>query len=237
MLTAAIIGGFLLGITSSLHCVGMCGPLSLALPVQHMSKAGRVGAILLYQVGRVLTYSILGLVMGLAGRSFWLSGYQQTFSIVAGSLIILMALFYFLQKKHIEIPFLSHWYRFVQSLIIRVMQSQRGLAGFLLLGMANGLLPCGMVYLAAAASLSFSKVMLSVSFMAAFGAGTMPAMLLVAFGGRMFGWKGRSIARKLVPVFIVATGLLLIMRGFNLGIPFISPQYLPGSGAAVNCHP
>ncbi len=235
MLYSAIIGGFILGISSSLHCVGMCGPLSLALPVQHLGRAGRIASILLYQIGRVITYAALGLVMGLAGRSFWLSGYQQSFSIVAGSVIILMAVFYFLQRKHIEIPLLSHWYRFVQTLIIRIMQSQKGLAGFLLLGMANGLLPCGMVYLAAAASLSFSKVMLSVSFMASFGAGTLPAMLLVAFGGRMMGWKGRSYARKIVPVFIVATGILLIMRGLNLGIPFISPQYL--QGAAVNCHP
>lgn len=237
MLISAIIGGFVLGISSSLHCVGMCGPLSLALPVQHLSNTGRILSILLYQVGRVITYSVLGLIMGLAGRSFWLSGYQQSFSIAAGSLIILMAVFYFLQRKHIEVPLLSHWYRFVQSLIIGVMQSQKGIIGFLLLGMANGLLPCGMVYLAAAASLSFSQVLLSVTFMAAFGAGTLPAMLLVAFGGRLMGWKGRRYARRIVPVFIVATGILLIMRGFNLGIPFISPQYLPGNGAAVNCHP
>jgi sulfite exporter TauE/SafE len=117
------------------------------------------------------------------------------------------------------------------------MNRARGPVGFMVMGMANGLLPCGMVYIAIAAALSLKGVIETTSFMAMFGTGTLPAMLLISFAGRMVNLQWRNKLRKIVPVFIVLAGTLLILRGLNLGIPFISPV-LPGKiNDAINCHP
>lgn len=237
MVWAAAITGFTLGAAGSLHCIGMCGPLSLALPVHHFSKAGKFAALLLYQFGRVITYSFIGLLFGLAGRRIHIAGYQQGFSIAMGSLILLLAALYFIQKRSIRLSFLSGFYQSVQLLIMRVLRSSTSLFSFLLLGMANGLLPCGMVYIALASSLSFTQIGETVSFMALFGAGTLPAMMLVGYSGMMIKPELRSGFRKMVPVLISVMGVLLILRGLNLGIPFISPELPAAPGNPLNCHP
>jgi len=226
-----------LGATGSLHCVGMCGPLSLALPTYHLSKTKKFISLLVYQFGRIITYSLIGLVFGLAGRSIYISGYQQWFSIGMGILVLSFALLYFFQKKTIHLSFLNKFYHTVQGVIVRLLKSSPGTFGFLLMGMANGLLPCGMVYMALAATLSFPEISQSVAFMALFGAGTLPAMMLVGYAGQMIKPAVRRSFQKAVPVFIVLMGAVLIMRGMNLGIPFISPELPDATGAAVNCHP
>ncbi len=237
MIWQVMIAGLTLGATGSLHCVGMCGPLSLALPTQHMSAAGKIISLLLYQVGRVITYTMIGLLVGLVGRSIYFAGYQQLFSILLGSLVLILAFFYFFQRSSFRSPLLTRIYDPVQKLVTRAMNNANGPIGFLLMGMANGLLPCGMVYLALAAALSFGELSESVAFMAMFGTGTLPAMLLVAFAGRMINIELRKTFRKVVPVFVVLTGAVLILRGMNLGIPLLSPL-LPGSASsAINCHP
>lgn len=237
MVWAAAITGFTLGAAGSLHCIGMCGPLSLALPLHHFSKTGKFAALLLYQLGRVVTYSAIGLLFGLAGRKIYISGYQQWFSIGMGSLVLLLSALYFIQKRNIRPTFLSGFYKNVQGLIIRILRSSTSLFSFLLLGMANGLLPCGMVYIALATSLSFAEIGETVSFMALFGAGTLPAMMLVGYGGMMIKPELRSGFRRMVPVLISIMGVLLILRGLNLGIPFISPELPSAAGDPLNCHP
>lgn len=232
-----LIAGFILGATGSLHCVGMCGPLSLALPTHHLAPGERIASLLLYQIGRVITYSFLGLLIGIAGRGIYMAGYQQAFSIVMGSIVLLLAFLYFFQRGSFRSSLLSRIYDPVQQLVIRAMHRARGPFGFMVMGMANGLLPCGMVYIAIAAALSLKGVIETTSFMAMFGTGTLPAMLLISFAGRMVNLQWRNKLRKIVPVFIVLTGTLLILRGLNLGIPFISPV-LPGKvNDAINCHP
>ena len=89
-----LIAGFTMGAAGSLHCIGMCGPLSLALPVHHFSSTGKLFALLLYQLGRIFTYSLIGLLFGLAGRMIYISGSQQWFSIIMGSLVLVLALLY-----------------------------------------------------------------------------------------------------------------------------------------------
>lgn len=237
MMWPVMIAGFTLGAAGSLHCVGMCGPLSLALPVHHLSGIHRFISLLLYQLGRIITYSFIGLVFGLAGRRIYISGYQQWFSIGMGILVLILALLYFISKRAVHLSFLNRFYILVQSLLVRLLKSSTNSFGFLLMGMANGLLPCGMVYIAIASALSFSGVTESVSFMAMFGAGTLPAMMLIGYAGQLIkpGW--RSSFRKLVPVFISLMGVVLILRGLNLGIPFISPELPMSPGDAVVCHP
>lgn len=232
-----MIAGLVLGVTGSMHCIGMCGPLSLALPMYHLPAAGRTIALLLYQFGRVVTYSFIGLMAGFAGRGFWRSGYQQWFSIGLGISILILAFLYFMRKKRVSISLLDGWYRWVQKMIMKILERKNRYSSFLLLGMANGLLPCGMVYLATAAALTFNNWGYSAAFMAFFGLGTLPAMMLIAVGGRMISLPARLWMKKAVPYFIAFTGLLLILRGLNLGIPFISPHFALNPGEAIQCHP
>jgi uncharacterized protein len=231
-----LITGFTLGLAGSLHCVGMCGPLSLALPTWQLSKTARFISIFLYQTGRVITYSVMGLIFGLAGRSIYIAGLQQWFSIALGILILMMAFIYFVQKHTVHFNFFKSFYSAIQKLISSILKNNTGPTGFLLLGMGNGLLPCGMVYIALAATLSFTQVYQGVGFMAMFGAGTAPAMMLIAYGGYLMNPSIRLIFRKSIPFFVAAAGVLLILRGLNLGILFISPELPQAAGQAINCH-
>ena len=237
MLLPVLISGFVLGAAGSLHCIGMCGPLSLALPIHHLSKTKKILSLLLYQFGRIITYSGIGLLFGLAGRRIYIAGYQQYFSIIMGAFIIGLSVLYFLRHRTIHLKFLNRFYFFVQRQISTLLKSAIRPSGFLLMGMANGLLPCGMIYIALAATLSFTEIFQSVGFMAMFGAGTLPAMMLAGYAGQMIkpGW--RISLQKLVPVFISAMGILLVLRGMNLGIPFISPELQQSPVDQLICHP
>lgn len=237
MLLPVLISGFVLGAAGSLHCIGMCGPLSLALPIHHLSKTKKFLSLLLYQFGRIITYSGIGLLFGLGGRRIYIAGYQQYFSIIMGAFIIGLSVLYFLRHRTIHLKFLNRFYFFVQRQIATLLKSAIRPSGFLLMGMANGLLPCGMIYIALAATLSFTEIFQSVGFMAMFGAGTLPAMMLAGYAGQMIkpGW--RISLQKLVPVFISAMGILLVLRGMNLGIPFISPELQQSPVDQLICHP
>jgi len=235
MIWQFIIAGFTLGLIGSLHCVGMCGPLSLALPVQYLDKSQRVFAIVLYQVGRVITYSTLGLIFGLAGRQIYVAGLQQWFSIGMGTLIIFLLCQYWIFRRNLRPTLLNNFYTAVQRLMIKILKT-RGAISFLLFGTANGLLPCGMVYIALAGSLVTAAVHQSVLFMAMFGLGTLPAMIAISLFGQFFSLKVRNSFRRIVPVFVTVMAVVLILRGMNLGIPFISPILPLSSQAAVSCH-
>ena len=235
MIWQFIIAGFTLGLVGSLHCVGMCGPLALALPVQYLYRSQRVFAIVLYQAGRVITYSTLGLVFGLAGRQVYLAGFQQWFSIGMGTLIIILLIQYWIFRRNVRPGLLKNFYIGVQQVMIKILK-RRGATSFLLFGMANGLLPCGMVYIALAGALVTTEVRDSVLFMAMFGLGTVPAMIAISFFGQFFSVKARNSFRKIVPVFVTVMAVVLILRGMNLGIPFISPILPSASQAATSCH-
>lgn len=236
MTIPGIIAGFTLGIVSSWHCAGMCGPLALVLPVHHLSATKKITFLLFYQSGRVITYSVLGLVFGLAGSRFYIAGMQQWFSIVIGVAILVFAIFYYTGKKTIHFSFLKRFHFFIQKTISKLLRSAKSPTGYLLLGMANGLLPCGLVYLAIAGALAFGNALHSMFFMSAFGAGTIPAMMIAAYAGHLMNYSVRQTMKKAVPVFITAMAIILILRGLNLGIPFISPELPDATGKTVTCN-
>ncbi|HVM89587.1 MAG TPA: sulfite exporter TauE/SafE family protein [Puia sp.] len=230
-----IIAGFTLGAIGSLHCVGMCGPLAMALPVQHFSQQKKLLAISLYQVGRVFTYSLLGLVLGLAGRRIYLAGFQQWFSIITGVLVVFLVAQYWVIGKNARPGFLNGFYNKVQKAIVYFLRSNK-MPNYFMLGAANGLLPCGMVYVAIAGALTSATAINSTIFMAAFGAGTLPAMMATSYFGQLFKLSLRNHFKKAVPVFATLIGIILILRGLNLGIPFISPVLHHATGNAISCH-
>ena len=229
-----IIGGLSLGVLSSFHCVGMCGPLSLALPTQYLPTIQRTMALLLYQFGRVITYSAFGFVFGLAGRGVYLAGCQRWFSIGMGILILVLLIHHWIFRRRLQPHFLSGFYIAIQRTMMNTMRSKR-LLSFLFFGIANGFLPCGMVYMALAGALVTIEVYQSILFMASFGLGTLPAMMAVGLFKQFFGPQLRISFRTAIPVFISIMAVILILRGLNLGIPFISPVLQSASQSTISC--
>jgi uncharacterized protein len=229
-----LISGFLLGIVSSFHCVGMCGPIAFSLPVYYLPAHQKLIGILLYHIGRVSIYASLGVFFGFVGRQFFLAGGQQVFSIVLGATILLILLQSILQKRKIKIPFFDQFQQKLQLFIGNYIRKKQLYAMFVL-GMANGLLPCGMVYLAITGALAAGTITGGLGFMTAFGLGTIPALLVLSFFGSVIGLEARNTMKKAIPYFVAIMGVLLILRGMNLNIPYVSPMLNNGSEHAISC--
>jgi uncharacterized protein len=237
MPVSILLTGLIIGAAGSMHCIGMCGPISFALPIQHFSFYKKIIPLLFYQIGRIVTYGTFGLLFGLLGRKIYLAGFQQWYSIAAGVLMAVIAIVYFLGKKYQRSSFIPvKLFKKVQQWIIKILSSPKKWYSYLLLGMANGLLPCGMVYVALASSLSLSTCWQSASFMAAFGAGTLPAMIAIGLLGQQIKPSVRITFNKMIPGFILLLGVMLVLRGMNLGIPFISPSLPVAPSEATACH-
>lgn len=232
---AIIIAGLSIGLAGSLHCVGMCGPLCLALPLKQKSSSQRTTLLIIYQIGRIITYSFFGLLIGWLGHRVSLAGYQQSFSITMGSILIVLAIFSLMSSKQFGIKFLNKFYLFVQQKIASSFKNLQGATSYLVMGIANGFLPCGLVYMALASTLSLTGISESVIFMASFGLGTIPAMLLTGLAGQLIRPNIRINIEKTIPYLIIAMGILLILRGMSLGIPFISPVLPAAAGDAASC--
>ena len=231
----AITAGILLGLAGSLHCVGMCGPLSFGLPVHHLSPVRKAAALATYHAGRISTYALLGLLFGLAGRRLYVAGMQQTLSIVLGSIMLLFTVQYFILRRSWQPAFIKKFHNRLQQLMIGLL-NKSSWKNYLLFGSLNGLLPCGMVYVAIAAAMSTNDVVKGVLLMSGFGFATLPAMFMLGFFGYLLDLRIRKQLRKLSPYLICFIGVLLILRGLNLGIPFISPVMENAPGTPVICH-
>ncbi|MBX9783582.1 MAG: sulfite exporter TauE/SafE family protein [Chitinophagaceae bacterium] len=233
MLSTVIIAGFTLGLFGSIHCVGMCGPLALALPSVHATKQQRVVGSMLYNCGRVITYSLLGLLFGIIGKGFNIMGFQQLFSILAGSVLLMFTILYFGYKKTWQPQWFQQFTWQIQSFIAASLKNNRGA---LVIGMANGLLPCGMVYAAITGALVSGSIAASALFMTGFGLATIPLMLLLMQFGSSFSLQWRMKLRKLTPFVITLVASLLILRGMNLGIPWLSPLLHFSTSSPIQCH-
>jgi len=228
--------GFFMGLLGSAHCIGMCGPLVLALPMQDKSNVQKWGALILYHFGKITSYSLLGVLFGLFGSQLPLFGLQENISIFIGALMIVYVFYVFIIKPKQKGVLLK--FNFLYSIITKrlgiLFKSQNRFA-FYLIGFLNGLLPCGMVYLALTSALAMQNTINGGLLMVFFGMGTVPALMMVAFGGQYFGVVFRQKVQALLPLFIFSMGLLLILRGMNLGIPFLSPSLGIGINA-MPCH-
>ncbi|GAA4752810.1 sulfite exporter TauE/SafE family protein [Flavisolibacter ginsenosidimutans] len=233
-----IIGiAFAMGAVGSLHCIGMCGPIALSLPMGARSTNGRLHGALLYNLGRIVTYSWLGLVLGLAGGFLITPKAQSTVSVVFGAAILLYLLLPSDTKKRFgKTPPAQSFFLVLRKGLGKLLSTPTNQSLFGI-GLLNGLLPCGMIYLALTSSFLTGSLIKGSLFMAAFGAGTFPAMLTVAFFGSFVNQKMRLNFRKAVPFFLACMAVLLVLRGLNLGIPYLSPSLPQHSGSAdVLCH-
>lgn len=209
---------FMIGLLGSVHCIGMCGPLAFAVPSLKPGIGYLVLDKVLYQTGRIISYCILGALIGLIGRQLWMSGLQQGISIFTGVLIIAAAC--------------SRIFKLSagrgSSLLLKPFNKMFGYAlkhkaNHLIIGMINGLLPCGFVYLALAGALNMGNVALSVSYMFWFGVGTAPLMLLATIGMGFTGTMVRKRINKVIPFLMLFLGCWFVLRGMNLNIPYVSP--------------
>jgi sulfite exporter TauE/SafE len=213
-----------LGLLGSLHCAAMCGPLMLALPVPPGGAGRFIAGRVVYQFGRITTYALLGVIAGLAGKSLFLIGAQRWLTIALGVAIFIG---FFLSKK---IALAASVARLVGKLktAMGAQLRQRSFRSLALLGMLNGLLPCGLVYVALAGAVSRGTILSGVGWMLAFGLGTLPTMLGISLSGKVFPVSLRLQLRRAIPFSVCLLATLLILRGLALGIPYVSPDLATG---------
>lgn len=226
-----------LGFVGSLHCIGMCGPIALSLPISNQSIFSRTTGVLIYNFGRIITYSFLGALFGALGKSIALAGFQSSLSIVLGILILISVIL----PTHIygKAKITNHIYSKILQLKNKFtfLFKQQNPLGLFSIGLINGLLPCGLVYVAIAGATTTSDVLDGAIFMFSFGLGTIPAMATITYLRDLINYSVRNKINKIIPVYIGIMAVLLILRGLNLGIPYVSPK-IDSTGTKVHacCH-
>ncbi len=217
MLWTALFLGFL----GSFHCVGMCGPIALAVGGSSSNKF--LFNKILYNLGRSLTYALLGLVVGGLGFSLALAGIQQGISVSMGILVVLLSLSYKKADQFLAIPALSGVVRWIKSRLSFFLKSGSKTA-FFSTGLINGLLPCGMVYMALVVAMGMQSPIQGAWYMLFFGLGTIPMLLALMVSGSLLPAIRRQQIQKVIPYFGIVIGILMVFRGLGLGIPGLSPE-------------
>lgn len=223
---------FLLGLVGSAHCAGMCGPLALALPPTGNTRAVFLAGRVAYNFGRIATYAALGALFGLLGQTFAIAGLQRWVSLAAGVIILLGLLA--TRRFTLSLPL----NQFVSKLKsgFGILLQRRAVSAMFGVGLLNGLLPCGLVYVACAAATTTGGILKGVFYMFAFGLGTLPMMLALSVVGQKLHLTLRFKLQRLIPVSLAIVGGLLLMRGLALGIPYLSPKLPAQPDAAQCCH-
>ncbi|MDH3697279.1 MAG: sulfite exporter TauE/SafE family protein [Flavobacteriaceae bacterium] len=233
------VSAFILGFVGSLHCIGMCGPIAFMLPLDRSNPIKQGSQVLSYHLGRILTYGILGLLFGLVGSGLQLFGWQQKLSIGIGSLMIFAVIWMYLPFKKWSLSPL------VYKLIRRLKNGMGGLLtrkstpALFVLGLLNGLLPCGLVYVALMGAIATGDPLGGAFFMMLFGLGTVPLMTVAVYSAGFLKGRFRIAFQKLIPAMILLFGALLILRGLGLGIPYLSPAQASQNqeiATEIECH-
>jgi uncharacterized protein len=219
-----IFTGFVIGLLGSLHCIGMCGPIALALPAGKFKSIRFYFGRIYYNLGRVVTYSFFGLIFGIIGKNFAMAGLQNWVSIISGAGIIIIVLLPQKFKNNVltKLPF----YKVTDKIknAFRSLFKSGSLTAMFLIGLLNGFLPCGFVYVGLAGALASGEVTTGILYMALFGLGTLPVMFAASVAGNFISIGIRQKLTKAIPVLAILLAMIFILRGLNLGIPYISPK-------------
>ncbi len=220
--------GFVMGLFGSVHCAGMCGPIALALPGAGDDNRTRyISGRILYNLGRTVTYAFMGFVLGSVGLGMSFVGLQQVVSILAGVVLLIVALVPGITSSRLFHSVPVQWPSFLKNPFRKLMKNP-GLSNLFAIGLLNGLLPCGFVYMGLIAAVGFGTPLSSAGFMILFGIGTLPMMLAMSM---VTGFTTPSLKAKMAKVFPYITAVIaviLILRGLSLGIPFLSPDLSSG---------
>lgn len=215
---------FILGLAGSFHCFGMCGPIAFVIPVDKSNKAKAAFQTFLYHFGRLLTYAFIGLLFGLIGKGLYLAGFQQRLSILMGVVMILIVVLPSSVSSKVKIaqPFYKAIAVVKQKMGLYL--SKKSSKSIFFIGFFNGFLPCGLVYMAVLGAISTGSYVEGVFYMSLFGLGTVPMMTGALILGNFISLKFRNRIQKAIPVFVIVIGILFILRGLGLGIPYLSPS-------------
>lgn len=227
-------GAFMLGLIGSMHCAGMCGPIALAISFGRKNNASFFFNALLYNGGRIISYALLGGIVGGLGLAISLAGFEGIFSITVGIILLLSASSF--------LPFIrirlysggNPLYQFVKGKLSVFLNSDERV-DLMLIGLMNGFLPCGMVYTALAAAAVSERSTSGILFMILFGLGTFPMMMAISLSKRSIPLKIRRKVTKFFPYITVFIAVLLILRGMNLNIPIISPKITSDKVSCTVC--
>jgi len=221
------------GLISSLHCLAMCGPLQAVVMGQWLKSKNKYNW-LTYHAGRLSTYALLGFGVALAGKALGLPQWQAKFTLFAG-LILLFGYFGFKALKWDQKLF-GLVTPFLHRLKPKATRGQtKNQAWYFATGAVNGLLPCGMVYAALLTALSANSLSLGALYMVVFGLGTLPLLLSFNWFSHSLLLRFGSWVPRLIPITVVLISVLLILRGMQLDIPFISPAQPLGLAGADGC--
>jgi len=223
MMIGVLISALVLGLAGSFHCLGMCGPIVVALPLHGNTLPQKIYGGTLYNLGRTVTYGIMGAILGLLGQGLELVGFQQVVSVIMGVLMVVSVLFPSLFRNQYDLTKSS--FKLVGKLkkSISNLFSVRSFQSLFFIGLLNGLLPCGLVYIALAGALATGHAGTGTLYMLLFGLGTIPMLLALGVAGNMVSTAARHKINRLIPVLVVVVGIFFILRGLNLGIPYLSP--------------
>ena len=229
------LSALVMGAAGSAHCIGMCGPIAMAVPGMVDRDRSRILSSALLNGGRLATYALLGLAFGAFGEGLRLAGLQRWVSLAAGALLLLSVLMPALIERAGARGGIAMGLSRLRGMMARHLRRTAPEAIFLS-GALNGLLPCGLVYAAAIGAAAIGGALNGAWFMLLFGAGTLPALVAVRLGGSFAGPALRAKLRRLSPVVVGCVGLLLILRGSQLGIPYVSPAAPVANMAVGTCH-
>lgn len=232
-----LISALVLGLLGSFHCVGMCGPIAFVLPVDRSKTYKKVFQIGMYHFGRLLSYSIIGLIFGLIGKGLNLFGFQQQLSIFIGIVMIVVVLIPYNKFNNYNLS--KPIFKVVSKVKsgLGAALKKKTLDTFLTIGFLNGFLPCGLVYMAVFGAIAGGDALEGSLYMLFFGLGTIPLMTTAIYFGHFLKGAMRQKIQKAIPVFVILIGTLFILRGLGLGIPYISPApIVEMTGSSMNCH-
>lgn len=240
-MTSIYWSALILGVVSNLHCFAMCGPIAMSVPINRKSELTILTSSFLYHTGRILTYSILGLLIGMIGFGIHLVGILQSLTIIAGIGIIIYAWRFQLLGENSDTIFKTTLPYNLNSKLMGKVMKQNSVFKPLLLGVLNGLLPCGMVYTALITSLLAGNAITGSVSMFIFGLGTYPTMIVFMYVTQKTATRFRSKINRFIPIILTIVGLLIVLRGLNLNIPYLSPQATFSEGKnqieIKSCHP
>ena len=230
------LSALIFGLLGSFHCIGMCGPIAFMLPVDRSNSIKQFFQIFSYHLGRLFTYSLIGLLFGFLGKGFYFFGFQQQLSIVVGILMILTIILPKAFKKY-------NFSKASNKLVMKVKSAlgkelkKKGNDTFFTIGFLNGLLPCGLVYMAIFGALATANTFSGSLYMFVFGLGTIPLMTVVVYMGNFANGLVRKRIQQTIPYVVIFIGILFVLRGLGLGIPYISPIPVTNLVTSVKgCH-
>ena len=226
---------FSLGLLGSLHCVGMCGPIALLLPYRGHRPWQSYFYIVSYQLGRIGSYALIGILPGMLGLGFLLAGYQKGLALTLGIVLLLAGLlsgrsWRSSTRRQTGLP----WQNWIQQNLGQLLRSNHPLR-FLGVGLLNGFLPCGLVYLALAGAVSQEGILHAMLYMACFGLGTLPMMLGASLIGKRLGHSWRPYLQRIYPLSLLLMGVLLIARGLNVELP-LNLRFTLETAFPILCH-